>query len=88
LKLNDAQRFALKEIVETGPIPAVYGVVRWRLVDLVQWLYEESRIGYPTESSSLTIRSSISALTHGNAFAINLGASWPSACATGLMHDC
>lgn len=43
-KLNDAQRFALKEIVETGPIPAVHGVVRWRLVDLVQWLYEEFAI--------------------------------------------
>jgi transposase len=40
-KLDDAQRFALKEIVEAGPIPAVHGVVRWRLVDLVQWLYEE-----------------------------------------------
>jgi transposase len=40
-KLNDAQRLALKEIVETGPVPAVHGVVRWRLVDLAQWLYEE-----------------------------------------------
>lgn len=40
-KLDDAQRVALKEIVEQGPIPAVHGVVRWRLVDLVQWLYEE-----------------------------------------------
>jgi transposase len=40
-KLNDAQRLALKQIVEAGPIPAVHGVVRWRLVDLVQWLYEE-----------------------------------------------
>ena len=40
-KLNDAQRFALKEIVESGPIPAIHGVVRWRLVDLVQWLDEE-----------------------------------------------
>jgi transposase len=40
-KLNDAQRLALKGIVEAGPIPAVHGVVRWRLIDLVQWLYEE-----------------------------------------------
>ena len=40
-KLNDVQRLALKEIVEAGPIPAVHGVVRWRLIDLVQWLYEE-----------------------------------------------
>jgi transposase len=40
-KLHDAQRLALKEVVEAGPIPAVHGVVRWRLADLVQWLYEE-----------------------------------------------
>jgi transposase len=25
-------------------IPAVHGVVRWRLVDLVQWIWEEFRI--------------------------------------------
>jgi transposase len=40
-KLNKKQRRALKEIVETGPIPAIHGVVRWRLVDLVQWLSDE-----------------------------------------------
>jgi transposase len=40
-KLADSQRLALKEIVEQGPIPAIHGVVRWRLIDLVQWLYEE-----------------------------------------------
>ena len=40
-KLSDAQRQALSELVDTGPIPAVHGVVRWRLKDLAQWLYEE-----------------------------------------------
>jgi transposase len=39
--LGDAQRKALLEIVESGPIPAIHGVVRWRLIDLVQWLHEE-----------------------------------------------
>ena len=39
--LNDAQRQALVEIVESGPIPAIHGVVRWRLIDLVRWLHEE-----------------------------------------------
>jgi transposase len=39
--LDDAQRRALVEIVEIGPIPAIHGVVRWRLIDLVQWLHEE-----------------------------------------------
>ncbi len=40
-KLDEAQHHALKQIVEAGPIPAIHGVVRWRLVDLVQWLHEE-----------------------------------------------
>ncbi len=38
--LNDAQRAALVEKVESGPVPYLDGVVRWRLVDLVQWLWE------------------------------------------------
>lgn len=40
-KLDSAQRRALAERVERGPIPAVDGVVRWRLKDLVQWVFEE-----------------------------------------------
>ena len=43
-KLNEAQRRALCEIVESGPIPAIHGVVRWRLKDLVHWLWEEFRV--------------------------------------------
>ena len=39
--LNDAQRRALVEAVERGPIPAIHGVARWRLIDLAHWLYEE-----------------------------------------------
>ena len=27
--------------VESGPIPAIHEVVRWRLIDLVQWLHDE-----------------------------------------------
>jgi transposase len=40
-KLDAAQRQALAERVERGPIPAVDGVVRWRLKDLAQWVFEE-----------------------------------------------
>ncbi len=40
-KLNDKQRQVLANIVETGPNPAIHGVVRWRLKDLVQWIGEE-----------------------------------------------
>lgn len=40
-KLDEAQRRALVRLVEDGPIPSVHGVVRWRLKDLAQWIYEE-----------------------------------------------
>ncbi len=40
-KLDGAQRKALADIVASGPIPAIHGVVRWRLVDLAQWIFEE-----------------------------------------------
>ena len=33
--LNETQRAALQAIVEQGPIPAIHGVVRWRLIDLI-----------------------------------------------------
>lgn len=39
--LNDEQRARLAEVVETGPIPAAHGVVRWRLADLAQWVWDE-----------------------------------------------
>src|SRR5665213_3423436 len=35
-KLNDGQRQAIAQMIESGPIPAVHGVVRWRLIDLDQ----------------------------------------------------
>jgi len=34
-------------MIESGPIPAAHGVVRWRLVDLCQWIWEEFRISVP-----------------------------------------
>ena len=33
-KLNDVQRQTIVRIIESGPIPAIHGVVRWRLIDL------------------------------------------------------
>lgn len=35
-RLDEAHRRALAALVESGPIPAVHGVVRWRSKDLVQ----------------------------------------------------
>ena len=43
-KLREVHRRALARMVEDGPIPAVHGVVRWRLADLVQWVWEEFTI--------------------------------------------
>ena len=43
-RLNDAHRAALAVILASGPIPAVHGLVRWRIVDLRQWILEEFRV--------------------------------------------
>jgi transposase len=43
-RLNLAHRRALAAMIEAGPIPAVHGVVRWRLVDLAQWIWDEFKI--------------------------------------------
>jgi len=54
--LNEPQRAALQAIVEQGPIPAIHGVVRWRLVDLIQWLWEELRITLSPQTLSRELR--------------------------------
>ena len=41
--LTLAQRAALAAAVEAGPQPWRDGVVRWRLIDLLQWLWDEFR---------------------------------------------
>ena len=40
-KLNEEQRAALAAAVESGPDPAIHGVVRWRRCDLATWLKEQ-----------------------------------------------
>jgi transposase len=55
-KLNHTHRAALKAVIESGPIPAVDGVVRWRLVDLCQWMWEEFRIGIAKQTLSRELR--------------------------------
>ena len=55
-KLTDAHRVALQAIVEQGPIPAIHGVVRWRLIDLIQWLWEEFRITIAKQTLSRELR--------------------------------
>ena len=55
-KLNDEQRAAIAKMIEAGPIPAVHGVVRWRLVDLGQWIWEEFRIIVAKQTLSRELR--------------------------------
>ena len=55
-KLSEAQRQALARIIESGPIPAVHGVVRWRLIDLAQWVWDEFRIVIAKQTLSRELR--------------------------------
>ncbi len=55
-RLNDAHRAALAAVIESGPTPAVHGVVRWRLVDLCQWLWEEHHVTVAKQTLSRELR--------------------------------
>jgi transposase len=55
-KLNDAHRAALMKMIEEGPTPAIHGVVRWRIVDLCQWVFEEFRIAVAEQTMSRELR--------------------------------
>ena len=46
----------MAQVVESGPIPAVYGVIRWRLADLVQWVWEEFHIRISVQTLSHELR--------------------------------
>jgi hypothetical protein len=46
----------LQRILDAGPIPAVHGVVRWRLVDLIAWVWEEFRITISKQTLSRELR--------------------------------
>ena len=50
------QRQAIVRMIESGPIPAIHGVVRWRLIDLAQWIYEEFRITVAKQTLSRELR--------------------------------
>ncbi len=55
-KLTEAQREALVRIVESGPIAAVHGVVRWRLIDLAQWVWDEFGLSISKQTLSRQLR--------------------------------
>ena len=43
-------------MVENGPIPAVHGVIRWRIIDLCQWIWEEYQISVSKQTLSRELR--------------------------------
>ena len=55
-KLDDRHRAALAARIDEGPIPSVHGVVRWRLVDLIAWVWEEFRITISKQTLSRELR--------------------------------
>lgn len=54
--LNEEQRARLAEQVEAGPIPAAHGVVRWRLIDLAQWVSDEFGLSVTRHTLSRELR--------------------------------
>jgi hypothetical protein len=55
-RLNDEQRAALAQAIERGPTPYLDGVVRWRLCDLTQWLWDDFRISASEQTLSREVR--------------------------------
>lgn len=47
---------ALAQVIEDGPVPATDGVVRWRLVDLVQWVFETFAISISRQTLGRELR--------------------------------
>ena len=54
--LDESQRQALRQVVEDGPTPSIHGVVRWRLIDLTQWVFEEFRVSISKQTLSRELR--------------------------------
>jgi transposase len=55
-RLDQAHRTALVAVVESGPIPAIHGVVRWRIIDLCQWMWDEFRVSIAKQTMSRELR--------------------------------
>lgn len=55
-RLNARHRTALSAVIESGPIPAVHGVVRWRIIDLCQWLWDEFEVRIAKQTLSRELR--------------------------------
>lgn len=49
-------------MIESGPIPAVHGMVRWRLIGLAQWVFEEVPIAIAKQTLSRELRAMLRGL--------------------------
>ncbi len=54
--LNAAHLAALAAVAESGPDPAIHGVVRWRIVDLRQWLFDQFQVSVSEQTLSRVLR--------------------------------
>ena len=54
--LNATHRAALVEAIERGPIPAVHGIVRWRIIDLAQMLRDDFLLSVSRATLSRELR--------------------------------
>ena len=54
--LNEAHRAALAAVIDSGPIPAIHGVVRWRIIDLCQWLWDEFQVNVSKQTLGRELR--------------------------------
>jgi transposase len=54
--LNADQRTALAAAVDAGPKPYLDGVVRWRLVDLAQWIWNEFAVSISRQALGNELR--------------------------------
>jgi transposase len=55
-RLNEEHRKALAAMIESGPTPAIHGVVRWRIVDLCYWIFEEFGVSVSKQTLSRQLR--------------------------------
>ena len=54
--LDDRHRLALAQRVEQGPTPDLHGVVRWRIIDLCQWILTEFQLVVTRQTLSRELR--------------------------------
>jgi len=54
--LTHDQRAALAQAVKDGPTPAIDGVVRWRLVDLAQWVWDRFAVSISRQTLGRELR--------------------------------